>query len=311
MATIKDDLKNFRLSWVHHTGMQLATLSVLAATFSVIVFGLALSMNLKRVLSSWGDALQITVYLKDDLGDDEMKQLQVELESLRAVKSVSFVPREAATENFKGQMASYAPDLLTDADFANPFPASFKLSLKGGFSTDEEVRRIEAMAASIQKMNGVEDVSYGQSWVKNYTSFVSALYASSGVLAAIMILGSLFVVGNSIRASISARREEIEILELVGATSSMIRRPFVFEGAVMGALAATLAIVLNFILHFWQKSVLSSSLVLARLAPVVSFLDFASMLGFVLAGAAIGAFGAWVTVRRINDGWSARQGLET
>jgi cell division protein FtsX len=62
-SSIKDDLKSFKRSWVHHTGMQLATLTVLAATFSVIVFVLSISMNFKRILASWGDGVQMTVYL--------------------------------------------------------------------------------------------------------------------------------------------------------------------------------------------------------------------------------------------------------
>jgi cell division transport system permease protein len=226
------------------------------------------------------------------------------------VGEISYVPREIATENFKKQMASYAPNLLADADFSNPFPSSLRLTLDGGVSNSVDVERLEKMAANIQKIKGVEDVSYGQSWVQNYSSFVSTLYASGGVMSVILLCGSLFVVGNSIRTSISARREEIEILELVGATSSMIRRPFVTEGFLMGGMAAIFALVFNGLLHIWQTSVMSSSVVLSRLVPLMSFLNVATIVGFLLFGAALGALGAWLTVRRINDGWSAKQALE-
>jgi len=253
---------------------------------------------LKRVLASWGDGLQMTVYLNDDVMKDGAMQVKAELEALGGVGEISYVPREIATENFKKQMASYAPNLLADADFSNPFPSSLRLTLDGGVSNSVDVERLEKMAANIQKIKGVEDVSYGQSWVQNYSSFVSTLY------------GSLFVVGNSIRTSISARREEIEILELVGATSSMIRRPFVTEGFLMGGMAAIFALVFNGLLHIWQTSVMSSSVVLSRLVPLMSFLNVATIVGFLLFGAALGALGAWLTVRRINDGWSAKQALE-
>jgi cell division transport system permease protein len=292
--------------------MQLATLSVLAATFSVVAFVLSLSLNLKRVLSNWGDGVQMTVYLNDDLEEDGIKKLKAELGRFKDVTSINFVNREVATENFKKQMASYAPDLLADADFSNPFPASFKLSLKTGVADDADVARLENLAAAVGSLEGVEDVSYGQSWVKNYSSFVSTLYASSGVMAVILLAGSLFVVANSIRASISARREEIQILELVGATASMIRRPYVVEGLIMGALATFVAIGLNLGLHFWQKSVMAGSLVLSRLVPMFTFLDALTILSFLAVGAGVGAFGAWVTVRKINDGWSASaQGAES
>ncbi len=310
MASLKDDFKSFRRSWVQHTGMQLATLSVLTATFSVIVFGFALATNLKRVLASWGDSMRLAVYLEDDLVESDIDKIRSELEKIGSIKDITFVPREAATESFRTQMASYAPDLLEDADFSNSFPASFQLSVKGGFATEKDLRHLEQLSAIIQKIPGVEDVSYGQTWVKNYSAFVSALYTSSGVLGLILVCGSLFVVGNSIRASIAARREEIEILELVGATSTMIRRPFVFEGFVMGALAVVFALILNFGFHVWQKSFMATSFVMARLVPVISFLDPLVLVAFIIGGGFVGAFGAWLAVRKINDGWSASQGLE-
>jgi cell division transport system permease protein len=310
MSSLKDDLKSFRRSWVHHTGMQLATLTVLAATFSVVAFVLSLSLNFSRILASWGDGVQLTVYLHDDVADDAVIKLKTGLSDLDLFKEIVYVPRETATLNFKTQMASYAPDLLADADFSNPFPSSFRLSLKGGVATEQDVNKIENIAATIQKMPGVEDVSYGQSWVRNYSSFVTTLYAAGGVMGLILLVGSLFVVGNSIRTSIAVRREEIEILELVGATSMMIRRPFVVEGLATGALAALVALALNLGLHVWEKSVMSSSLVLARLVPMMNFLEPLLIVAFIVAGALLGAVGAWLSIRRINDGWSAKQTLE-
>lgn len=309
-SSIKDDLKSFKRSWVHHTGMQLATLSVLGATFSLVAFVLSLSLNFKRILASWGDGVQMTVYLAEDTTDASVKTLKAGLQEMGLFKDIVFIPREAATENFKKQMASYAPDLLTDADFANPFPASFRLSLKSGVANESDVARVETIASTVGKMTGVEDVSYGQSWIHNYSSFVGTLYATGTVMALILFAGSLFVIGNSIRASIASRRDEIEILELVGATSGMIRRPFVIEGLMTGALAALIAILLNVGIHIWEKSMMSSSLVLARIVPMMSFLDFSTSLLFVMTGAALGAFGAWLSIRRINDGWSAKHGME-
>ncbi len=306
-----DDLKSFRRSWIQHTGMQVATLTVLAATFSVVIFVASFSMNFHRFLASWGEGTQVTIYLRDEVDNAAATKLTSQLEAFREVRSVHFVPRETATEDFKRQMASYAPHLLADADFSNPFPASFKLQLRGSAATPEEIAGLEQFALKLQTLPGVEDVSYGQSWVHNYASFVATLYASSAIMAVILLIGSLFVVGNSIRSSISARRDEIEILELVGATARMIRRPYVLEGFLMGGLAVAIALSINGALHVWQKSVMTSSLVLARLVPLMSFLDFVTICGFIVVGSMIGALGAWLTVRKINDGWSAKQSLES
>jgi cell division transport system permease protein len=305
-STFKDDLRSFRRSWVHHTGMQLATLSVLTATFTVVAFVFSISFNMKRILSSWGDTSQMTAYLQEDAKDEQIRSLQKKLEDLSGVAGVELIPREVATESFKQQMASYAPDLLADPDFSTPFPSSLKIKLKRSIESEEDIGRLEKLAGVIGGLPGVEDVSWGQGWVKNYSSVVSAINTSGGVMTFILLCGSLFVVGNSIRASISARKEEVEILELIGATSRMIRRPFVTEGLIMGALAATFAVVLNLALFAWQKTVFAKSLALARVVPLLSFLNPWLILCFLVIGAFLGALGAWLTVRKINDGWSAR-----
>ena len=309
--SFKDDFKSFRRSWVHHTGMQLATFTVLTATFSIVAFVLSLSLNLNRLLASWSETVQLTAYLKEEVAADRLEALIAEIKEIPAVSAVEHTPREAATERFKAQMSSYAPDLLNDADFANPFPASLRVSLKGGVKSDADVKSLEILAAQIGKLSGVEDVSYGQSWVKNYSAFVSGLTAGGGLMIFILLAGGLFVVGNSIRASISTRREEIEILELIGATAGAIRRPYVSEGAMMGAIASVAALIICFGLHLWQMSLLSANIAFARIVTEMSFLGFFVSIAFVIGGAGIGALGAWLSIRRINDGWSASQRLST
>lgn len=305
--SVSDSLKSFKRSWIHQTGMQLATLSVLTATLTVVAIALSLSMNVNRFLASWGQTVQITAYLADDVGDQRVNEIKKQLEAMATVETVTHVPRDVATESFKTQMASYAPDLLTDADFANPFPSSFKIALKGGVHSDQDFKTLETVAAEVGAIKGIEDVSYGQSWVKSYSSFVSALAASGGTTIAILLIGALFVVGNSIRASVTARREEIEILELIGATASMIRRPYVIEGGLLGLIAGVLAIGISFGIQMWQVSILSKNLELARLVSQVSFLGVFVVILFIALGTFLGSFGAWLTVRKINDGWSAAQ----
>jgi cell division transport system permease protein len=305
-----DDVKHFKSSWVHHTGMQLTTLAVLTATMSVIAFALSLAMNFKNVLASWGDTVQVTAYLADGTSAERVSALREEVKKIPVVDSVEYVDRETATNQFKSQMASYAPTLLNDSDFANPFPASLKVHLRGGVKSEADVKELERVAAEVGRLAGVEDVSYGQSWVQNFSSAVSTLNASGAVMITILIACAILVIGNSVRAAINTRREEIEILELVGATQASIRRPYIFDGFAMGAMAAIFAVFANVLLYFWQMSVIRSSLVLGRLTSVFGFLPAWAVVLFVLCGGLLGALGAWLTVRKINDGWSAIQKFE-
>ena len=297
-------------SWERATGMQLATLATLTAAYSTVVFGLIVGLNMRRALSTWGESVQITAYLRESADPTLPDRVRRSLAALPEAGAVDFVAKERATELFRAQMAAYAPDLLADKDFANPFPASFHLKLKPDAPASTDPDALESLAATVQKIEGVEDVSYGQSWVRNYAILVRVGSVSGWALAAVLATGALFVVGNSIRASIGVRRDEIAILELVGATSAMIRAPYVFEGAAMGLAASLLALVLNFAVWSWELQLLRGSFAVSRLVDGLTFLSPVWIGAALVSGAALGALGAYLIVRTINDGWAASQGFE-
>ncbi len=309
--SLQELMRSFRRSWVHHTGMQLATLTVLTATFAVVVFTVVLTINLKRLLTHWGESLQVSVYLADSVTDENLRDMKSEFSRQGLFKAVKYISKESATEVFKDQMASYAPDLLDDKEFANPFPASFQLSVRDDVALQQDLSmELEKAAAVIAELPGVEDVSYGQGWIKSYAAFVGTLSTSGWVIGGILLLGSLFVVGNSVRASITARRDEISILELVGATNQMIRLPFVFEGIMIGGISAALALLVNYGFYAWEIKLFQASFSLTRIVPELRYFDLLGGLGVLGAGAFIGAVGAYLTIRNINDGWTASQTTE-
>ena len=158
---------------------------------------------------------------------------------------------------------------------------------------------------SITKIFGVDDISYGQSWVENYAALVKSFSYSSLLLIAVLLAGSLFVVGNSIRNSISLRREEIEILELVGATRSMIMMPYIFEGAIMGFFASALSCGICYLIFVWQASIINSSLGFWGLGSQFGYLAADKVFLLLLLGIVFGAFGAFLCVRKLSNGWAA------
>ena len=290
---------SFRRSWVHATSMQLATLATLAAAYGVVVFALTLSLNLKRVLAAWGDSVQVTAYLREDVDDAKTpSRVQRALEALPEAGLVEFISKERATELFHSQLATYAPDLLDDKDFAHPFPASFRVKLKAESKASIEPAALDALVATVQKIEGIEDVSYGQSWIRNYAALVRAASAGGWALAAVLAAGALFVIGNSIRASIAQRREEIEILELVGATPSMIRAPYVFEGAAMGFSASIIALAANFAIWNWESRIVRASFEVSRLIESFSFLPAIWIAAVLAGGLSLGAVGAYPSCAR-------------
>ncbi|HEX4923895.1 MAG TPA: FtsX-like permease family protein, partial [Bdellovibrionales bacterium] len=117
----------------------------------------------------------------------------------------------------------------------------------------------------------------------------------------VLILGSLLVVSNSIRASIDRRREEIEILKLVGATTAMIRRPFVLEGAFLGALATFAAVGLSYLFYLWELQVVSENLAFTNVASQFQFLAPVTLASVAAGGILLGALGSYVCVFKISS----------
>ncbi len=304
--------REFLRSWSKQPGMQLATLTVLTGTFTVIAVFMGLQQNLGSILSRWGETVQITAYLEDRLFleediDEHIDKLKDDIRSYPATNQVEFVSKEKAVERFQKRMGTYVPDILGDESLGSPLPASLEIQLNQSWRNPGQFDALVNMAGEIAKLVGVEEVSYGQDWVKNYASVVGFFNSSSSALIVLLLAGSLLVVGNSIRSSIYQRREEIEILELVGATPRMIRAPYLMEGALMGFLAAGLALIIAAVLAFWQIELFTENLGFLGLSGTLGYLGLARSLGVLLLGIVFGLLGSYFCVWKISRGQNRPQ----
>lgn len=304
---LREEFSNLKRSWIHHTGMQVTTLLVLVASFSIVSFVLIFMLNLEAIITNWGDSIRVTAYVKDETTPLQLEKLKQDILKLQDTAGVNFVDKTSAKNLFKQQMSTYAPSLLNDSEFSNPFPASFIVTLKSGLRDVGGASRLERIAGDIQKMNSVEDVSYGQNWIKNFSQLADGVSRSGWILISVLLAGSLLIISNSIRVSISNRKEEIEILELVGATSAMIRGPFIFEAAVMGFLAMGLALATNYGLFVLGSEFVRENMSFARLSDQILFLRPLILFSLIICGPAWGALSAYFTIRRLNTGWAASE----
>lgn len=299
--------RNFIRSWSQTPGIHMSTLAVLISSFCVITFCTSIVGNMKQVLSRWGQSVQMTVYLKDNLNQEQVSKVQGLLVELGEFDKVDFVSREVAAERFQKSMGSYSPKLFNDPEFGNPLPMSFEATLKQGVQSALHYANLVSLGKKIQVFDGVEEVSYGQGWVENYAGFLKSFDYGSWTLMTILLLGSLLVIGNSIRSSIHQRRDEIEILELCGATAFNIRWPYVFEGAFIGGIAASIAVFVTYGLFLWQKQIFGGSLFLWGIDAEIRFLSIPNILGLIALGVIVGALGSYLCVRKLASGWSAAE----
>lgn len=294
-------MRSQRRNWA----LQITTLVVATSCFLVMSSSLLISQNLKKILTLWGEDIQMTVYISPEIEAAQKEKIEEFFRSEKGIKGGRLVTQDEALRDFRGQLATYAPDLAQDEDLLKLIPASYQVSLDSSLSSAEQVALLKSSAESLKKFPGVEEVSYGQDWVEKYSTFVSVIQRSFEVLGLILVAASIFVMSNVVRALVQSRLEEIEVLELIGATPGMIRKPFLIQGLRMGLLAGGLSLLFTFAAFKAVQSIFLNQLSFLRLGNQLQFLGPVSILLFLLGGTLLGLCGSYLSVRKINDGWAA------
>jgi cell division transport system permease protein len=290
---------------VKKTALRFSTILILTASFSVISGVLLLRENLQRVLTLWGESLQMTVYLSENVSPETTNEIATSLKNDDRLDKVEFISNETALTKFREQMASYAPDLLNDTELLKAIPSSFQFSLNSKISSQNQLSVMREIAGSLKLKPGVDDVSYGQDWVKSYAQIAAAINWSGFIFAFVIIGCAIFVISNCIRSSIHQRREEIEVLELIGATPRYIRRPFLIEGLALCAASSLGGLAIAFGLFSVARHSLQSQISFLQLSQHVQFLSFRTVIEIIICSLILGWGATNLCLRSLNDGWAA------
>jgi cell division transport system permease protein len=195
--------------------------------------------NMEGLLDEFADDLYVTAYLEDGLGAAAQQKLEELILTVEGVERVRSVSKADALERFRTGVGGGAA-LLEGLD-ENPLPASLEIFLVPARRSPEGMRIV---AESIQGLPGIADLASGQDWVDGYLRAIALVRGTGIGLGIILALATLLIVTNTIRLAVFARRDELEILWLVGASRSFMNTPFLLEGLVQGAVGGTVALVL-------------------------------------------------------------------
>lgn len=299
--------QNFYRTCKHQPTTYIATLSVLIGSFSILAVALLVHQNVERVLTQWGRDAKVNVYLAEP--DDAVKTANIkkEIDESGLFSKVSYLSKSDALDRFKVRVNDYAPGLISDLAKDNPLPSSFELTVDGGVKSNRQFQKIVSWAKSLKAQAGVDEVSYGQGWIENYASVLKVFSLTSWIFIFVMMTGSLFVIGNSIRNSISQRRDEIEILELFGATRAMIIWPYIAEGLILGFTASVAAVFVTYLLYTWQTDLMVRELSFWDTKANLEFLNFGRIALSVVVGTGLGALGSFLWARNLSTGWAAAE----
>ena len=269
--------------------MTFASIGTVAVSLFVLGVFLILVLNMNRLAGMLESQVQISVYLEDHLTDREKRQIGYDIESLQGIYSVTYVDRETAKERLKERLGDqkYLLDALSED---NPMPDAFEVTV-----TTPSV--VESAAGAIAAMQGVEEAKYGQDVVEHLFDITRLMRIFGFVLMGLLGGATLFIISNTIRLTVFARRKEIAIMKYVGATDWFIRWPFLLEGIVLGCIGGFIAAVALRSFYAAMAAKIYSTLAFFPLMPQYPFMNYVT-LAILLAGFVICAIGSVISLKR-------------
>lgn len=281
-----------RSLWRGRRAGLLSTATIALALFVLGAF-LLLTANLQTLAAEWSSVAEMSVYLKDDVTLDQRRAIESMLTPSAVIASHEYVSKSDALARFKQTFSDLASTVDTLGD--NPLPASFDVRLKSGSGTADA---IDGLASRIRSAPGVADVRYDRQWLARLLSLVTIIRGVGLALAALLTLAAALTVANVVRLALYARRDELDIMQLVGAPNAFIRGPFVMEGVLQGGVGAVVALVVLIAAFFAVRGRYLIPLASAINLSAVRFLPVEVCALLVIGGMAVGCVGGMVAAWR-------------
>jgi cell division transport system permease protein len=271
-----------------------AAFAVAAIALAMMVLGtlLLVTWNVERLLAQWASAAEFSVYLRDDASSEQRGAIENAIDASGVIAGRQYISKADALGRFRRDFTDLAA--LTESFDDNPFPASVEVRIRPEAESDG---RADVLVQEIASVPGVADVRYDRDWIGRLASGLSAIRGAGFALAVVMALAAALTVASVVRLGMNARRNEIQIMELVGSPIAFIRGPFIAEGVLQGGIGALLALLLLWfglmVVSAWWGAELSAILD----GGTVEFLPARLAVALVAGGMAVGGIGGFAASR--------------
>jgi cell division transport system permease protein len=289
---IRQGMKNlFRNIW-----FSLASIATIAACIFLFCLLFSVVSNVQYMVQHMEEEVGITVLFDEDMEEADILALGVQIKQQEGVKDLVYITPEEAWESFKAEYFAGNEELAEGFAEDNPLAdsASFEVFL-------DDINRQDTFVEYLRGLNGVRQVNYSNSAVQGFSTFNKVIGILSTVLIGVLLAVSVFLISNTISTAAAFRRQEIQIMRLIGATNAMIRAPFLVEGIVIGLTGAVIPLCVMFVLY--TKTVVYIMQQFRIMSDIVTFMPigeiFPLMILVALAlGLGIGFFGSFFTIRK-------------
>jgi len=288
-----------REAWANiWTNRSTTVVAILTTAFTLACVGifLLLYVNLRSAAGWLQDDIKIMVYLDDQAADSKIKEVEKQLQGDRAVAGQSFISKEQAVKEFKAQFP--AESHLLEGLGQNPLPPSFVVTLSPAFRSPDAVQR---WADRVARLDGVAKVDYNQDWIDALSVVIRSIEVVAVGIGLVLSTAAVTIIANTIRLTLFARRDEIAILQLIGATKAFIRIPYLLEGAILGGLGSAISLGMLKLLYEVFKQQMRMTGRFSELEQFVIFFPLTVCLAIVTVGVALGCAGSFVSLRRFDE----------
>ncbi len=272
--------------------MSFASFCIILVSLLMVGVSVLATININRIIGGIEDQSEAAVTIKDDITDEQQQALKEQIEALPNVASVTFYSKEEAWEKMKSDMSDEQQDLFRYAD-ENPLPDTFRMTVK-------DISMMADTSMQIETFENVDSVKSPTQFADVLVSVKNIMMIIMGAVIAALIVVCLIIISNTTRASVFARRKEINIMKYVGATNSFIRIPFFIEGMLVGILAAAVAMVLTKFAYEGVYNIFKNDMSLWSILGVDNLYPFSKMfvrvvVAYLVSGAFIGAVGTSIS----------------
>ena len=271
-----------------------ASIIIMCATMFIFGIFFLIGENVNYIIGQVQSEQAMQVFINPEATPEQQTELEQKIKSIQYVNTVEYVSQEQALNEMREWLGDSASVLDSYSGDQNPFKASFVVTLTD-LTKNEEVQR------QINTFENVASIEAGNKTVNTLVNIANGIRTATGVILVLLILISIFIIANTIKLTVHARRKEISIMKYVGATNGFIRWPFMVEGIIIGIISALISIViLGFVYNFVADKIINSSMGATLQLNLLTFSDMLSMLFvvYIIMGTGIGAIGSAISMKK-------------
>jgi cell division transport system permease protein len=285
-----------RRTWLDlcsHKFLNLITVVTVALSMLIVSAFFLFAVNTGKLLDSWRQGVRVMIYLKDGLADAQRRELEQALQQLPDTSGVEYIPRKEALQQLRDALPGQASIFSTLRE--NPLPDAFELRVAVAAASRDGLKKI---AARILALQGVADVEYGQQWLERFANITNLLKLVGYTMGALFLAAVVFIVANTIRLLLYSRRDEIEVMRLVGATDGFINMPFYLQGLIQGVLGGIVGVAVLYLAYLYIAGSFDHAGFAGFYTP--RFLSASEIAALLLGSAWVGWFGCFLSLKQFS-----------